>query len=883
MRDGATLSSASRPSSSCDQPSRPWAWILAEARASPRLRSGAVIRFADCELNLDRVVLRRGGEEIPVEPQVFDVLAYLVEHRGSVVRKEDLLDAIWGDRFVSESALTTRIKAVRKAVGDDGRQQSIIRTVHGKGYEFVAIVEDVEEGQPNAAKSKSPAAPGTSIGLRMQPLIGREMLLEQLSDMIIDHRLVTLVGPGGVGKTSLGMELARIVGAQFEDGVHVVELVGVVDEDATAAALATAIDVNLRKSSSIDDAIVDLLRPRHSLLVIDNCEHLIEPVAELVARILREAPTISIVATSQEPLAVPGERLWTVDPLPTGPEDPFGSELVLGELAEIPAVALFVARAKAADPSFVLDTATAPLVAEICRRVDGIPLAIELAAARARSIGVAEVAHRLDQRFSVLKAIRRGSDPRHRTMHDAISWSYDMLEPDERRLFTALSVFAGSFELRSAEAMAPRGDALDLLTRLTERSMLAVRPQTGGSTRYELLETLREYGRTRLSDAQAAELFTTHAKHFAAEAEAVEAELGGPGEGDASARAESSLADLRAAQRFALELGAFDITFGLISSIREFAMRAMRYEVFTWADAACNALGRLDHPLAPTLTGMRAYGAWVRGEFGLAIQLAEETRRLERQLSVFPSGLAERTLANVLYIVGDPETGHAEGIRQIELAEESGNRPRLVHACYMGAVGHSSSGDYDQADVLVARAQEVARETASPTDLASAEVARGFSSRTEDEALEAFTASERMARSAGNRWMRAFALTEASGLLVSRDELEVGCAGLADMVGVWYRAGDWSQQWHTLSRCVIALDRIGRAELAIELLGAIEVHAVLGVAPMSSILRDRVLATRSSLVDSTSDEHAGELLAAGAACPVEDIVLRTRQALIGVS
>ena len=364
----------------------------------------------------------------------------------------------------------------------------------------------------------SPAATGTSIGVRVQPLIGREALLGQLAEMIIDHRLVTLVGPGGVGKTSLAMELARTVGGQFEDGVHVVELVGVVDKDATAAALATAIDVNLRKSSSIDDAIVDLLRPRHSLLVLDNCEHLIEPVAELVARILREAPTISIVATSREPLAVAGERLWTVDPLPTGPKELFGSEFALGELAEIPAVALFVARAKAADPSFVLDEATAPLVVEICRRLDGIPLAIELAAARARSIGVAEVAHRLDQRFGVLKAMRRGSDPRHRTMHDAISWSYDMLEPDERKLFTALSVFAGSFDLRSAEAMAPGGDALDLLTRLTERSMLAVRPQAGGSTRYELLETLREYGRTRLSDARAAELFAAHARHFAAEA-----------------------------------------------------------------------------------------------------------------------------------------------------------------------------------------------------------------------------------------------------------------------------------------------------------------------------------------------------------------------------
>ena len=683
-----------------------------------------MIRFADCELDLGRIVLRRGGEEIRIEPQVFDVLAYLVEHRGAVVRKEELLDAIWGDRFVSESALTTRIKAARQAVGDDGSQQLIIRTVHGKGYEFVAPVEEVEEGQTGAAMY--PPTTGTSLGVRVQPLIGRESLLEQLTEMIGRHRLVTLVGPGGVGKTSLGMELARIVAGEFEDGVHVVELVSVVDQDATAAALATAIDVNLRKSSSIDDAIIDLLRPRQSLLVLDNCEHLIEPVAQLVARILSEAPNISIVATSREPLAVSGERLWTVDPLPTGPKDLFDSDVAIGELAQIPAVALFIDRAKAADPSFELDTVSAPLVVEICQRLDGIPLAIELAAARARVIGVAEVAHRLDQRFGVLKAMRRGSDPRHRTMHDAISWSYDMLEPEERALFTALSVFAGPFDLRSAEAMAQGGDALDLLTRLTERSMLAVRPWAGGSTRYELLETLREYGRARLSDARAAELFATHARHFAAEAGAIEVELRGPGERDAIARAESSLADLRAAQRFALELGAFDVTFGLISSIREFAMRAMRYEVFAWADSACQALGALDHPQAPMLTGMRAYGAWVRGEFDLAIQLAEETRLLEQQLSVFPSGLAERTLANVLYIVGDSTGGHAEALRQIELAEESGNRSRLVHACYMGAVGHSSNGDYDEADALVERAHELAQQTASPTDLASAEVARGF-------------------------------------------------------------------------------------------------------------------------------------------------------------
>ena len=220
------------------------------------------------------------------------MLAYLVEHRGTVVRKEELLDAIWGDRFVSESTPTTRIRAARQAVGDDGSQQLVIRTAHGKGYEFVAIVEEVDEGQPGAAL-RLPAT-GTSIGARIQPLIGRETLLEQLAAMIGDHRLVTLVGPGGVGKTSLAMELARVVANTFEDGVHVVELVGVADQDATAARL-RRLSMSTCESRARSTMPSSICCSRQSLLVLDICEHLIEPVAELIARILSEAPNVSIV------------------------------------------------------------------------------------------------------------------------------------------------------------------------------------------------------------------------------------------------------------------------------------------------------------------------------------------------------------------------------------------------------------------------------------------------------------------------------------------------------------------------------------------------------------------------------------------------------------
>jgi predicted ATPase/DNA-binding winged helix-turn-helix (wHTH) protein len=835
-----------------------------------------IFRFAGCELDLGRVVLRRDGREVKLEPQVFDVLAHLVQHRGEVVRKEELLDEIWGDRFVSESALTTRIKSARQAVGDDGNRQSVIRTVHGKGYEFVAAVE-VLEAEPERASDSDTAA--STVPVALQPLIGRETLLDRLVAAVDAHRLITLVGPGGVGKTSVGFELARRVDANYPDGVHVVELVRVVDADATSAAFATAIDVSVRRASSIDDAIVGLLRPRHCLLLLDNCEHLVDPVAALVSRVLREAPNVSIVATSREPLALPGEQVWSVDPLSTaGAFDGF-----VAEAAAIPAVELFVERARAADPAFVLDAVTAPVVVEICRRVDGIPLAIELAAARAKATDVAEIARRLDERFSLLKAMRRGGDPRHRAMHDAISWSYDLLEPEEQELFTRLSVFAGPFDLRSAEALGDSDDTLDLLTRLTERSMLTVRRQDRGGTRYELLETLREYGRTRLGDESAAALFTAHASHFAREAATIEGELRTPDEPIALARAEVSLPDLRAAQRFALEVGDLDTAFGLIASIREYAMRAMRYEVFTWAQSALEAPGAHDHPLAPMLTGMCAYGAWVRGEFDLAISLAHETRRLEEASNISPTGLAERVFGNVYYILDRASIGLDEGVRQLMYAEESGNASRVVHACYMYAVALSSEGYYDEAVDLVARAHAGAQTTQSPTDLASAAVAEGFASRSDETALPVFANADRIARAAGNRWMSAFARTEVSGLLVHRGQLAEGCAGLAEMVGLWYRAGEWSQQWHTLSRCMIALQRLGHPQLAAEVLGAIEAHATLGVAPMSTILHDVAFETRDAIVAELGVAQADDLRRTGAHCRVDDIVHRTRSALLARS
>jgi len=838
-----------------------------------------ILRFEDCELDLARVVLRRGGRDVRIEPQVFDLLTCLIEHRGEVVRKEELLDQVWGDRFVSESALTTRIKSARQAVGDDGTRQAVIRTVHGKGYEFVAEVHVADEQR---VRDRPPQGEDSTIGMALpaalQTLIGREDLLSQLVADQAANRLVTLVGSGGVGKTSVGYELARRVARDHPDGVFAVELVTVADEDAAVSAFATALDVNTRQQGSIEDAIVDMLRPRCALLVIDNCEHLVEPVATLVDRILRAAPRVSIIATSREPLAVTGEHVWVVESLATADLD----DIPMTELHTVPAVALFMERARAADPHFELDPTTAPAVIEICRRLDGLPLAIELAAARASAIDVTEVARRLDERFRLLKGVRRGADQRHQTLHDAISWSYDLLDDDEQQLFASLAVFAGQFDLGAAESVCSGDDVLDLLTRLTRRSMLAVRRQPAGGTRYEMLETIREYGRSQLGDRQSVELFSAHAAQFAAVARSVELDLGTAQEFDAVTRANGSFPDLRAAQRFCLQIEDFDTAFQLIGSMREYAMRTLRYEVFAWADSTATLTGVDDHPLYPVVTAVRAYGAWVRGDFELALSLADSARTAESASGHAPTGLVERVRANVLYATGEIESGLIEGTRLIELVEASQHGSRLAHAYYMQSIASSSLGRYDEAQRLIARSREAGRRTGSPTDLAAASVAEGFATHGDDDAaLEAFATADHLARSAGNRWMSAFARTEASGLLVHQGHLAPGCEGLAEMVDTWYRAGEWAQQWHTLSRCVIALDRIGQREIAAQVLGAIEAHATMGSPPVMTTLRDLAFETRDSLTDQLGADRMEEQRMLGASMSVVAIVDLTRNALLG--
>jgi predicted ATPase len=357
------------------------------------------------------------------------------------------------------------------------------------------------------------------------------------------------------------------------------------------------------------------------LLVLDNCEHVLEPVSELVNRILRWCPDVSVLATSRESLGISAEVVWTVPPLSL----PADSDAPLREVAGSAAAALFVARAQAVCPDFVLDEATRRSVAEVCIHLDGLPLALELAAARMRSMDANDLANRLDARFKLLAGSRRANDPRYQTLYEVVAWSYSLATPAEQVVFDRLSVFVGGFQLEQAEQVCA-GDGIDaedvarLLANLVEKSMVAVSRAARG-LRYTLLETLREFGRQHLElDLHNSTLLRK--RHRLAFVELVEAaELGmlGPDEGQWMARLDVEFDNLREAHATAVTDADVDSALRLLAAGHEYGFRRIRYEQLAWADSSV-ALGRAqDHRLYPVVLGVVAYGQFVRGELEAAI------------------------------------------------------------------------------------------------------------------------------------------------------------------------------------------------------------------------------------------------------------------------
>ena len=469
------------------------------------------------ELFADSQPVRLGG-------RAFDVLMALVDARGSVLSKDALMERAWPGRIVEESALQSQISALRAAFGAD---RDLIRTISGRGYQFTGEIHAVPvdadaHADVTDARAAAPSVPlpgeyaSTNLPAPLSELIGRDDVLAEIQNLVSAHRLVALTGSGGIGKTRLVVAASRAMLSHFAHGVWFADFSPLGDAAIVPAKVMTAVGLKLGSGQVSAQRVAQALADRQLLLVLDTCEHLIAAVAELAEAVLRACEGVRLLVTSREPLQVEGEWIYPVPPLCV-PKEGIESE---DELLRSGAGKLFLQRARAANPRLVLDRRAVAGVVAICRRVDGIPLAIEMAAARTSMLRPDEIAARLDDRFQLLIGRRRTALPRHQTLRATLDWSYDLLTEAERVVLQRLAIFAGAFSLNAAGLVAAQlpeiapWQVIECVSVLVSKS-LVVAEAGEDSMRFRLLDTTRAYALEKLDESGDRErLLRRHAEYY---------------------------------------------------------------------------------------------------------------------------------------------------------------------------------------------------------------------------------------------------------------------------------------------------------------------------------------------------------------------------------
>jgi predicted ATPase/DNA-binding winged helix-turn-helix (wHTH) protein len=517
-----------------------------DAAPSKPLRFGPAGRFvlqpAERRLLVD-------GQPAAVGGRALDVLIALAAHPDHLLTKNELLERAWPGVIVEEANLQVQISNLRKLLGAD-----VINTVPGRGYRFAAPVEGADRAAPQPASAPASAA-HTNLPPELPALYGREDDLDLVHELLSEHRLVSLVGAGGIGKTRVAQAVAQRLLGEFADGVWLVELAPLADPALVPSTVAQALGLQLRGRIAPLDELLAALQPQRLLLVLDNCEHLLEGMCELVQAVVTRAPQVRVLVTSQEPLRLPAEHQYRLGPLAV----PGALQATSAEAAlEFGAVRLFVERVRALDPRFNPDAQQAAAVADVCRHLDGLALAIELAAARVPSLGVLGVRDRLGERLRMLTAGSRIALRRHQTLRASLDWSHGLLPADVRTVFRRLGVFSGGCTIEAVQRVA--GDeqldewaVLEHLGTLVDRSLVVA--DGTDRPRYRLLESARAYALEKLAEAGETQLLARrHAEYYAARFQHVTDSLyGGSATEDAyTAERGIEIDNLRAAWAWAL-------------------------------------------------------------------------------------------------------------------------------------------------------------------------------------------------------------------------------------------------------------------------------------------------------------------------------------------
>jgi predicted ATPase/DNA-binding winged helix-turn-helix (wHTH) protein len=476
----------------------------------PSVLRGKVASFGPFRLHATKRLLEKNGSPLKIGSRALDILVTLLEHAPEVVSKRDLIRRVWRQLVVDEVSLRVHVAALRKRLGDGDSSVGYITNIPGRGYCFAGAVTWAQaEATPRKASRTSPQLP-------REPLlmVGRDNVVRALTVQLKKQRFVSIVGAGGIGKTTIALTLAHRMLSEFQGAVHFLDLGAVEDARLLATLLASQLGLAAVSDQPLP-AILTFLRGQRVLLVFDSCEHIIEPIAALTENIFRDAPQVHILVTSREALRAEGEQVHHLPPLECPP--PYAESLTATQALGFPAVQLFVKQVANSVHAFELTDADAPIVAEICRRLDGIALALELAASRVGVHGVQGTASLLDKQFRLLWHGRRTALPRHQTLSATLDWSYNLLSQTEQLVLRRLAVFVGGLSLEAAldvaaESLDP-AELTETLATLVDKSL--VTSDSTAAMRYRLLDTTRAYAWQKLTESgEDLKILRRHCEHM---------------------------------------------------------------------------------------------------------------------------------------------------------------------------------------------------------------------------------------------------------------------------------------------------------------------------------------------------------------------------------
>jgi len=659
----------------------------------------SAIAFGPFRLFPKSRLIEKDGAPLHLGGRALDILIFLAERAGEVVDKRELMRRVWADVNVDEGSLRFHITNLRKALGDAGEGSRYVVNVPGRGYCFAA---PLLRTAPFEDRTSLPAASPHALPSPLARMIGRDDAVEKISAELTQHRFVTIVGPGGIGKTSVALAVAHRELGAFDGRVSFVDFGALTDARLVPGTIAAALGLTVNSDDPMP-GLLTFLRSQRMLLVFDSCEHLLDELAPLAERIVQEAPELHILATSRESFRTEGERVHRLFPLDCPPQR---DGLSIADILAYPASQLFVERIAESLSEFELSEEDAPLVAEICRRLDGIALAIELAAGRVNAYGIAGTASLLDSRFSLLWRGRRTAIPRHQTLSAALAWSYDLLPPAESATLRGLSVFVGPFTLEAAIAVASsqgisESEAVETISNLLSKSLIATSPAER-RLRYRLLDTTRAFVADKLENGEAARAARAHAEYFRDVLRDIAVKSAGMQSAGGFLPYADYLPNVRAALTWSFSDGG-DRTIGvdLAASAAQFFLElTLLTECYRWTRQALASLtDSIDSRQEMTLQAALGVSVMftqgnteaVRAAFTRSLQLAGELEDLHWQLWLL------RGLHIYLTRVGDFHGALGTGEQGEGVARRLNDPAAALNVEWMLGVAHHLIGNQDKA------------------------------------------------------------------------------------------------------------------------------------------------------------------------------------------